>query len=332
MRRTILRAARILLFAWVLLGFAAPAVAADPKSKPSAAAKEQASGHFRAGVGFYKNGDFTAALVEFKRAYELEPNYRVLFNLGQTSQELNDYAAALSAFERYLEEGGKEIDAARRAKVDGWVRELVKKVARVTIETNVEGAEILIDDVPVGHAPLDAPVLVNAGRRKFAATAPGHTPTTRAVEVAGKDERTVKLELVEVKAKEDPRPDPRPPPPPPPKETEIPAAAWVMLSVTGASAIVTGVMGGLALSARGGLDDELGRFPGNAAAIADAQGETKRFAIATDVMGAVTILSAATTGIIFGVALTSGGGESEEKKADVSAGVGPAGFALRGRF
>ncbi len=299
---------------------------AHAQGKPGAPTSDEASTRFRAGVAFYKGGDFAAALVEFKRAYELAPNYRVLYNLGQTSQELNDYAAALSAFEQYLREGGKEVDAPRRAKVGEWIDDLNKKVATITVETNVEGAEILVDDVPVGTTPLGDAVVVNAGRRKLAATAPGHTPVQRMIDVAGTDERKVKLELVPVDANKD-KPQPEPPKQPEPvqESREVPVAGWVVLGLTGATGIATGIFGGLALSARGDLDDELAKFPGNASAIEDAQSKTKSLAIATDVLGAVTIAGAATTAIIIGVALSGSDEPAEKEQNAVRWHVGPTG-------
>src|SRR6185369_3894831 len=119
---------------------------------------------------FYKDHDFVAAMVEFKRAYELVPNYVVLYNIGQTARELKDYAAALTAYERYLRDGGAKVLAPRKKEVQGAIDELKKKVGAIKITTNVDGAEVLVDDVSVGKTPLADPVVVNVGRRKLSAT------------------------------------------------------------------------------------------------------------------------------------------------------------------
>jgi len=280
------------------LSFHAPQhLFAQPAAKPGS---DEASERFRAGVAFYKTGDFPAALVEFKRAYELAPNYRVLYNLGQTSQELNFYADALMAFEQYLLEGGKEVDAVKKAKVQTWINDLKKKVGTITVETNAEGAEIVVDDVLAGVAPLEKPIIVNAGRRKFSASAKGYLPLTRVLEVAGSDEKTLKLDLTPIEQAAPDRPRDVPVPPPP-RERTIPTAAWVMLGATGAAGVVTGVMGGLALSARSDLDDALDAFPGDTAAIQDAQNRTQTFAITTDVFIGITAAAAVTTIVLFAV-------------------------------
>lgn len=317
--------------------YAQGAPAGAKKGSPGAKDSDEASARFRSGVEFYKKRDFTAALVEFKKAYELAPNYRVLFNLGQTSRELDDYATALQAFEQYLEEGGKEVPPVRIRDVRGWIEELKKKVGRVTVETNVEGAEVLVDDVPMGETPLTDPIVVNVGRHKFTATLTGYTQVQRVIDVSGMEESTLTLELVKIERRQD-KPDPTPPPPPPP-EAKTPVAAWVMLSVTGAAAIVTGVMGGLALSAKSDLDDQLDTFPGDPTAIQDAQSRTNSFAIGTDVAGAIAIAGAVTTVILFVVPIGSGeGSEVTEGEAqgegDASANVyvSPMGVGVWGRF
>jgi tetratricopeptide (TPR) repeat protein len=317
---------------------ASRASAAPSGASGAAPSKDEASERFRAGVAFYKDRDFAAALVEFKRAYELSPNYRVLYNLGQCSQELKDYATALGAFERYVREGGKEIDKKRKLEVDAVIVELAKKVARLTIEVSVEGAEVVLDDVSLGTSPLAEPALVNAGRRRFTITADGHETLQRVVDVAGADARTLRFDLVKRAANTAPTVVVAPAPPP---ERTTPLAPWIALGVTGATAIGTGVMGGLALSARGELDGALAKFPGDRAAIADAQSRTQGFAIGADVLGAFTIAGAVTTTVLFVLASSSDDeAASKERRIDpeLEPGpsarlvVGPSGAWLEGTF
>ena len=149
--------------------------------------------------------------------------------------------------------------------------------------------------------------------------------------MAGSDTKTVKLELTKID-KDPPQRDPEGPQPKPPPEREIPLSAWVMLGVTGAAGVATGVMGGLALSARGELDDALATLPGDKTAIGDAQNKTQTFAITTDVLIGVTVAAAATTVILFVVDLSgdSPGPEAEAPKA--SLGVAPGGLTFSGSF
>jgi tetratricopeptide (TPR) repeat protein len=61
--------------------------------------------HFSRGVDYVHDGDLRGALIEFKRAYAVSPNYRVLFNLGQVANALGRYTEAQEYFQRYLNDG-----------------------------------------------------------------------------------------------------------------------------------------------------------------------------------------------------------------------------------
>ncbi len=255
---------------------------------------EDASQRFKAGVAFYKDKDFAAALVEFKRAYELLPNYNVLYNLGQTARELKDYAAALTAFERYLREGGAKIPPARRKEVSLAIDELRRKVGKLKVSVSVDGAEIVVDDVRVGVSPLAEPVVVNAGRRKLEASRAGYVPAQRIVDVASTEETSVSLDLAKIGAS-----PPKAEPVPPPAAKVPPLVGWGVLAGTGAFVVAAGVTGGLALSAHGSLKTALATFPGDAATITAAQGKTRTFSVATDALGGIAVAGAVTTAVLF---------------------------------
>lgn len=324
--------ARVLLALSLAALPAVNAARADEGAKGSAtaapasgSASDEASKRFRSGVAFFKSKDFAAAMVEFKRAYELVPNYSVLYNLGQTARELKDYALALTAYERYLREGDTKIQAARRKEVTTAIEELRGKVGKIKVVTNVSGAEIAVDDITVGASPLPESVVVNIGRRKVSATLRGYAPAQRVLDVAGQEEATATLELTKIgAAKVEPSGPVGPPPPPPVLKT--PTIVWVMLSATGALAVATGVTGGLAVSARGGLQSELGKFPGDPKAIAAAQGQTQTFAVTTDVLGGLALASAITTTVLYLVAPRA------EEKPKTTVGISPTGLVVQGAF
>src|SRR3954469_14619078 len=77
---------------------------ADPQ-QPGTSLKE-AGKHFQRGVALYNEADYRAALVEFRRAYDIAPNAAVLYNIGQTYYQLQNYAAALTTLQHYLGEAG----------------------------------------------------------------------------------------------------------------------------------------------------------------------------------------------------------------------------------
>jgi len=316
----------------IFLALAAPEeLRAQPL--PSAQATREASTRFQKGVEFYRDAEYQAALLEFKRAYELSPNYRVLYNLGQASRELKDHASALTSFERYLAEGGREIEPRRRRDVEKWIEELRPKVARMSVLTSVPGAEVTVDDVPSGTTPLPAPLRVNAGRRKVQATLSGHQPVQRLVDLAGADDATVTLELTPVPSAplvvapppEPPRPAPAKVAAPPPSGSSWP---WVGLASTGALGTATVILGIRAVAAQSDFEDILDQRT-DAAAVEDARGEAQGFALAADILGGVTALAAATTIVLFVIeARDDEGAPGSATRVR----VGPTGLLTEGTF
>ncbi len=154
---------------------------------PPASAAAEAGTHFHRGVELYKDADFAGAVVEFKRAYDLAPNWRVLYDLGQAYYQLAHYAQALQAFDAYLAQGGTHIPSARKTAVEREREELASRVARVEITVNADGADIRIDDESAGTSPLKSSVLVSVGHRKITISKEGRAPIERFVDVAAGD-------------------------------------------------------------------------------------------------------------------------------------------------
>jgi len=157
-------------------------------------AQEEARTHFKAATELYDENNFRGALTEFKRAYELSPSYKLLFNIGQVEMELQDYAEALKAYSRYLREGGSDVPADRVTQLNAEVERLKGRVGYIIAQATA-GAEIVIDNTSIGYAPLPEPVAVNTGRHEITVRAAGRDPLTRVVDVAGKQQLTVVLEL-----------------------------------------------------------------------------------------------------------------------------------------
>src|SRR5262249_58761964 len=119
---------------------AAPALAqgpTPPTPPPAARPPGEADAHFRRGIELYKEGDFPAALIEFRRAYEIDPRYQALYNIGETYFQLNDYANALKTLEKYLHDGGAQVSAGRREEVQKEIEKLRTRVGQLEVSTNV---------------------------------------------------------------------------------------------------------------------------------------------------------------------------------------------------
>ncbi len=279
-----------------------PARAQGDGQEVAASSLEEAQARFRRGLELYEENDFRTALVEFQRAYDLAPSFRILYNIAQVQYQLQDYAGALLAFERYLADGAGQIDGVRRREVEKDIERLRVRVATLDIVA-VEAVEIHVDDVLVGVTPLSLPVVVSAGRRKISARLDGHVAVTRVVDVAGGDTVSLEFDMVESKPPEAPVAiqEPAPavvvePAPAPAVTLDLPvdeerAVPWVGWAVTGALAAGATVTGVLALRASGDLEDKRSTSDVGRAALDDASRETKRWAIATDALMAGAIVA-----------------------------------------
>jgi hypothetical protein len=317
---------------------------------PTKAQRDEAASRFRKGIELYNEGDNQAALAEFKRAYALAPNFAVLYNIGQVQFQIQDYPGALSAFERYLSEGGNRVPAARRAEVERDVAKLKSRVAYLDISASVDGAEISIDDVAVGKAPLAKPVMVSAGRHRVTASRDGRVAATRIVEIASGDTVDVKLELPENGSSTAPTPVPAPGPGPDPATSTVlpggdtttpqpaapddkPGIPWIGWGITGALAAGATVCGILALSASSDLEEERGRQQTDADTLPDAGTKTTGLALATDILAGGALIAAGVS-LYFTVkavnASPSSGSTGVVKETRVLA--GPRGIQVVGKF
>lgn len=301
----------------------------------------EARDHFTRGVDFFREGNFRAALIEFRRANEVAPNYRIQFNLGQTYFELQDYAGAMKAFEAYLKQGGSEISADRKADVEKELSKLRARVAHVSIKANVIGAEISVDDSIVGTTPLEGPILLSAGRRKISASKGAGLPTIKYIEVAGGD--TLEVTLQVRVPEESPHPSAPPPVAPTASTSSTPtdsgtaepgmgAGFWASLVATGAFATGATITGILASGAKSDYDSALEKYPTTSSDIDNARSKTDTLALTTDILGGAALAAGVLT-IIF----AASGPDEPTSAAQVQAqhvrvGFGPGSFVVDGRF
>jgi PEGA domain-containing protein len=282
-------------------------------------ALDEARAHFKSGTDLYDENNFRGALVEFQRAYELAPSYKILFNIGQVDMELQDYAGALTAYRRYLREGGPDVAPSRIAQVKEDIDRLTRRVGHIVVQT-AAGAEVLIDDLRVGFAPLPEAATVNTGRHQVTVHVRGHEPETRVVDIAGQQDVTVALgnEVAPTITVE--HHDDNTTPPKPASKTSL-VVAW---SITGVLALTAGTFGVLALTDDNDLSNLRNTFPVTKAQLDSARSKETTAAAIADGATAATLIAG---GVALYMTLT------HPRATDkLTAGVTPTGAFVAGRF
>jgi hypothetical protein len=203
-------------------GWAAPPTAAQETT----AMTDKARQLYEEGLVAFKKGKVLDAHASYRAAWSLNKHWQIAANLADTEIELGKYREAAEHAAYYQQHA----PADRQDKAKALVNRARARVGALTIEVDPPGAEVLVDDVPVGRAPVQEAVFVDPGAHKVTARFAGRADATQMVTLSAGGEQKVALRMV-VEA---------PPPPVVPVEKR---PVW--------PAVVTGVLaaGGLAVGA-----------------------------------------------------------------------------------
>ncbi len=223
--------------------------------------KKEAKAAFKEGKKLFKAGDYSAAATSFRRANQLNPSWKIFYNIGQCEAAAKHHGLALQAFELYLSQGGDDIPTKRLDEVLAEVDRLRKMVGTIEIEAP-EGATVLVDGAERGTTPLPGPMPVAASVEHIVAIViDGEKSAEQTVQVLGGQSMVVSflekspeqpaVEPVEEGPEEKPDPvDDEP------ARSPVKTWGWVAIGVGGAVAVAGGIIGGVALSMNGDLGEE----------------------------------------------------------------------------
>jgi hypothetical protein len=251
----------------------------------------------------------------------------VLVSLGEARERGGNLTAAVETYERYL---AARTDAPDRARIEGKIRELRARPARLAVSSTPSGASIRVDGEATGDV-TPAEVEVPPGSHTIGLEADGFEAAEESVEVTFGEQREVAVELTAV--------------PEAVEETvegdgeelgeeeeivEAPAregkgvspGVWVASAIAGVGLVTGTVLGFLALSDQAEFDDT----PSDETA---DRGET--FALFADVAFGVAAAAAITAVVLY---LTSDDGDDEseastEARLEVTPVVGTQGGGIR---
>lgn len=279
---------------------------------PAAAGKKtekQARKAFKEGVAHFGAGRMDEAVEAFRKAYELNPSWKLMYNIGQAEAAAKRHGAALEAFEQYVSEGGDDVPPARRDEVVAEIKRMREMVGLLEFESP-DGAIIYIDGVERGMTPLPGRIRVSAGVDHEIKIVLGvEILIERVVRVGGNETLVVST-----------TPDP---PPPSPTSPRAPAESaddgdpvktwgWVTTSVGAALLITGGITGGVALSKNSDIENNC---PGGECepAYHDEVDSRDSLAMTTNVLFGVGAVA-----VIAGVLMLTIPGGDEEPTEDVA--------------
>lgn len=172
----------------------------------SSRGRKAAAAHFSKGLEFHSQLEYKLALIEFERAYELVPDYRVLYNVGQVAIELTSFARARVALRTYLRQGGDKIPDARQQQVRLDLKMLRARTAELSLECLPKGAVVKVDGLAIPSQELTEPLLLDAGEHRVEATLSGYQEAFVRTILAGAEQRTLCVQMQAT-----PGPSPLPP-------------------------------------------------------------------------------------------------------------------------
>jgi hypothetical protein len=200
------------IFATLAMVTASP-VWAQPAPTPEEV--QQAQVRWNEGKAYFDAGNFEAARVAFKQAYTVFPHAAFLQNLGEAELRTGRNVEAARHFTAFLRASSSGSPAQRELARKSLAK-AAERLASIVVTTNVDDAEIRIDEEVVGRSPLGSLAwYVEPGRHLVTARKEGYLDGTERVDVGVGPARSVfvRVQRVVGGTSEAPPEDARPAPP-----------------------------------------------------------------------------------------------------------------------
>lgn len=166
----------------------------------TAARADDADTLYNEGKTAFKAHDYPTAYEKYKAAFAMKQSADIAGNLAQVEVELGkktDAAGHLSYALRILPANAKPgLEKALRDTLGG----LKKELCTVHVTTSVTGATVTVDGRPIGQAPLQDPVFIDAGEHVIDATLNAHTSKKQSIDARRGADLDVSVELTPVAA------------------------------------------------------------------------------------------------------------------------------------
>lgn len=201
-RLTMLRAAAIA--AAVVFTTAGTAVAQQAAS-PAAADGERlleemrngtAKDDYRLGSSFFASQDYANALAKYRQGYQRTSNPFFLYNMAICEWRMHRYKRVLELLQQFQREvDGVVLPTQLSSQASELEREAKRRVSYLIITVSEEGANVVIDDEPIGTTPLKGKVMVESGTRRVRVVKQGFKEHVRVQPVAPGAEAALTIRL-----------------------------------------------------------------------------------------------------------------------------------------
>jgi hypothetical protein len=172
----------------------APAPAFAQRSSVSAKDKARAAELKKQGDASMVTLRYDEAIDAYTKAYEITGDPALLYNRGRALQGLGNFPEALTQLESFKSKASPSL-LAKVPALSSLIEEVRSKIATVTINSNAQGARILVRSKVVGTTPLSGPIKLNAGSALVEVEAEGYTPYRETLDLPGGGELTIDAKL-----------------------------------------------------------------------------------------------------------------------------------------
>ncbi|MBX3217304.1 MAG: PEGA domain-containing protein [Labilithrix sp.] len=148
-----------------------------------------------------KSKDWATAARSFDAANKADPSSAALEGLANAYFQGGQLGEAFTAYTEWLDKYGAKAPAAKKKTAETRLKELGEKTSAITILVNEAGAQIVVDDKPVGTSPLLGPLRVVAGPRRIRVTKDGFLPFEQAPNIGGNTATSVQVTLTSAATK-----------------------------------------------------------------------------------------------------------------------------------
>lgn len=197
----------VLAVALVLAGTDALAQRRPRGQSSSTGLTGEADERFRRGISLATENNYTGALVEFRRAYEVSHNALILFNVGAMEVELNHFEEGQAALTEYERSAPAPVIQARRAQIDALLTRIRERSGTITVSLPHPGLRVQVDAVGAGSlrvvregATTSAAIRLPIGRYRVTLTAAGFRQRESEHDIAANSDTAINTALEPARA------------------------------------------------------------------------------------------------------------------------------------